>query len=62
MNAFDILALAQRLEAAHTRLSVPTEDTALWSRRLHEIQDAVEAVVEGVRTYNAEQKYRGEQE
>ena len=56
MNAFDILSLAQRLESAHSRLSEPTEDTALWSRRLHESQDAIEALIAGVRQYNREQE------
>ena len=54
MNAFDILSLAQRLESAHSRLSA--EDTALWSRRLHESQDAIEALIAGVRQYNREQE------
>ena len=56
MNAFDILSLAQRLESAHSRLSEPTEDTALWSRRLHANQDALEALIDGVRQYEREQE------
>lgn len=56
MNALDILALAQSLEAAHSRLSDPTEDTALWSRRLHANQDALEALIAAVRVYNREQE------